>query len=150
MDPEEIGVHRTQAQRFAIARAIRRTKRAKGNDVMPSLRTMAPRRSATPAPTPMDEEAPRPVVASAPKSIHLDLQAATLREGRAANGSAYAVFTERGQGVVMGFGHIAHVMKEGRMARGMAVEQAGLTKIVAIDTGAGLLDDRGQPWRRAA
>ncbi len=141
---------RTRAQRFAIARAIKRAKRAKANDVAPSLKvTMDPRRNPAPVAT-IDEDAPRPIVASAPKSVHLDLQSATLREGRAANGSRYAVFTERGHGVVMGFGHIAEVLKQGRMARGIAVEQAGLTKIIAVDTGAGLLDDRGQPYRRAA
>ena len=143
---------RTKAQRFAIARAIKRAKRAEANDVSPSLKvTMARRRNPAPSrTTTVDEDAPRPIVASAPKTIHIDLQSATMREGRAANGSRYAVFTERGLGVVMGFGHIAEVLKNDRMARGIAVEQAGLTKIVAVDTGAGLLDDRGQPYRRAA
>lgn len=128
---------RSKAQRFAIARAVTRRKAAAANDV-----TTAPGRTDRPrtaAPT-----------ANAPQEIHLDLQSATMREGRTARGQVYVSFQEGGQPVVMGFGLVAEAMKRDRLAKGMAVRERGMLKVVALRSGDSLLDERGDHWRRAA
>jgi hypothetical protein len=125
------------ARRFAIARSMSRRKAAPAAaqsaplaDVMQANQAQ----SAAPAPT----------------EISFDLQSATLKQGRTRGGQRYASFVEGGQPIVVGFGLVADAMVRDRMARGMAVRERGMLKVVALRSGDSLLDERGDFWRKAA
>lgn len=134
---------RSNAQRFAIARAIARRKAASEADTKPVA--AAPKASAV-AQTP----ARAATTAAAPQSVHIDFQSASMKEGRTVGGQPYVSFAEGGQPVVVAFGKIAHAMKRDRLVKGMAVRERGMLKVVAIYEGETLRDERGNEWRKAA
>lgn len=131
---------RSTAQRFAIARAIARRKASAATVTQP----------ATPVAAKKAPAARTKATAAAPQAIHVDFQSASMMEGRTTGGQAYVSFAEGGQPVVIGFGRIADAMKRERLAKGMAVRENGMLKVVAVYEGDTLRDERGNEWRKAA
>ena len=126
------------ARRFAIARSMSRRRSAA--TVASQAAPLADVMNANPVAS----------AAPAPTEISFDLQSATLKQGRTRGGQRYASFVEGGQPVVVGFGLVADAMVRDRMAKGMAVRERGMLKVVALRSGDSLLDERGDFWRRAA
>ena len=127
------------ARRFAITRSIAQRKKSAANG-------NPPKRAAFQHAANMDVQNAAPT----PQPIHIDLQSATLCEGSTSSGHAFVTFHEVGLPIIMGFGRHAEALKRDRLAKGMAVRNRGLLKIVALHAGDLLLDERGASWRQAA
>lgn len=82
--------------------------------------------------------------------VTIDLQSATMTHGVTRRGKAFATFKERGLPVVMGFGRVADQLVAQRYARGVAQQDGGVLRVVAIQSPNGLVDESGRACVRAA